>query len=374
MKILAVDDDYTARNLLKEALAHCGFTNVTTCPSASKALELLLREEPRFDCLLFDIEMPGMTGIDLCVETRKIKAYRRTPIIMVTGLAQRIYVDKAFASGATDYITKPFDPLEISARVRLAAELSDEQRYTEQSNDVIEMLVDELDKVTRHALDYPVEIENVARVLSYPAFENYQFELARGVFHLSSAFAVRIADIEDIHARVPPLEFKRMLCFAAKAIIAPLQAYDVFVTYRGNGVFVGNVPHNGSQALKAIGPTVQLDLSAIDCDLPPEMPQTINLVYGKPVVAKPFTRPGSARNIRAAIDNAEYQLRQLDKSDLTPTTKTPDPFSRSSNAKEEKRLEELEPELREEYEQLLRHSLDQQDMKNFPRASDHIAT
>jgi hypothetical protein len=181
---------------------------------------------------------------------------------------------------------------------------------------------------------------------------------------------VQISDIENIHANVPPLEFKRLLTSAARAITSEFKDQNVFLSYRGDGVFVGVVPRNGVQTLKRIGDELWLDLLAIDSELPPEVPDEISLVFGDPVVAKIFTRPGTARNLRAAIDNAQRKLwllqnkyylsipgdRPLDHDDM--------------DGSEQAKWEEIKQELREEYEQLFRQAIERKDMTRFPKVSD----
>jgi PleD family two-component response regulator len=72
-----------------------------------------------YDCLLLDISMPGMNGIELCKAIRDIPSYRSTPIVMLTGMRDMKSMDSAFQAGASDYITKPFDVIELGARLRL---------------------------------------------------------------------------------------------------------------------------------------------------------------------------------------------------------------------------------------------------------------
>lgn len=364
LKILAVDDDAIALDLLSEALAGCGFENVTTTMNAANALELLNSSSDRFDVLLYDIQMPWMDGIELTRETRKLPKYANTPILMVTAMAEKSFVDGAFTAGATDYLTKPFDPLEVGVRVGLAADLVSEQRNFEESTDVIELLVKELDKVTRHKLDAPIELGRVESLLTYPAFENYLFEMTRGVFFLTSIFAIKIKDIETLHQKAPPLEFKQLLTRTADRILGPLRDYSPFLSYRGNGVFVGVMERKGTQALRQIGDELIVDIASEDDGLPPELPKEMTLIFGDPVNAKMLARPGSMRNLHSAIQNAEGKL--------AAKTAQKDPvLVTSEKINETDRLNELrrEQELRDEFEQLLHQALEtQEDIQKLQRS------
>lgn len=123
MKILAVDDDAFILELLSIVAARAGFNDIVTARTGESALEILQKGTDQYECLLLDINMPGMDGITLCTLARQIPSYEKTPIIMLTAMAEKDFVDRAFSAGATDYATKPFDILELSSRLRVAQEL-----------------------------------------------------------------------------------------------------------------------------------------------------------------------------------------------------------------------------------------------------------
>ncbi len=123
MKILVVDDDESILELLSAILETSGYTDISVCASPHEALTMIRNAETRYECLLFDINMPGMDGIELCQKVRALQSHKDTPIVMLTAMTDRSYIDRAFEAGATDYITKPFDVTEIGARLRIAAKL-----------------------------------------------------------------------------------------------------------------------------------------------------------------------------------------------------------------------------------------------------------
>ncbi len=123
MKILVVDDDEVTLSILQLYLAKAGYNDVTVCTSSEKALSHIESDSIKYDCFFFDIMMPFIHGVELCKKVRTVSEYDGTPIIMLTALSDNSDIDEAFAVGATDYITKPFNMEDIGARVRIAENL-----------------------------------------------------------------------------------------------------------------------------------------------------------------------------------------------------------------------------------------------------------
>ncbi|MED1023679.1 MULTISPECIES: response regulator transcription factor [Bacillus] len=111
-KILIVDDDKEIRNLTSVYLENEGL-KTQKAEDAIEALELL--EEKRFDLIILDVMMPNMDGIEACM---KIREELNMPIIMLSAKSEDIDKIQGLASGADDYLSKPFNPLELIARVK----------------------------------------------------------------------------------------------------------------------------------------------------------------------------------------------------------------------------------------------------------------
>lgn len=131
MPILIVDDSVDAQRLLHSLLRSAGHQHLLFAASMAEALTRLAdlpsqSENSGIDLVLLDIEMPDVDGIEAC---RRMKADVRlsdTPVIMVTATKNDQVLADAFHAGAMDYITKPFRPLELLARVRSALALKRE--------------------------------------------------------------------------------------------------------------------------------------------------------------------------------------------------------------------------------------------------------
>lgn len=110
--LLIVDDDSVIRRLLFDFLTSQGFR----CEIAANAAEARTHLASKsFDLIILDIMMPGETGIEL---TGNLRLTDQTPILLLTARDQLSDKIEAFNIGADDYLTKPFEPLELVARIR----------------------------------------------------------------------------------------------------------------------------------------------------------------------------------------------------------------------------------------------------------------
>ena len=111
-KILVVDDEKEIRDLIEIYLKSEGYETLKAA-DGEEALNILNREDP--DLIILDIMMPKMNGIDACL---KIREERQMPIIMLSAKSEDVDKILGLNMGADDYLTKPFNPLELVARVK----------------------------------------------------------------------------------------------------------------------------------------------------------------------------------------------------------------------------------------------------------------
>lgn len=119
-KILVVDDDPAISEMLTIVLEAEGFNTVAVTDGAL-AVDTFNREEP--DLVLLDLMLPGMNGIDIC---RLIRQNSTVPIVMLTAKTDTVDVVLGLETGADDYITKPFKPKELIARLRARLRRTDD--------------------------------------------------------------------------------------------------------------------------------------------------------------------------------------------------------------------------------------------------------
>ncbi len=124
INVLVVDDEKEIADLIEIYLVSDGY-KVFKASSADEGLEILKNEN--INLALLDIMMPGMNGLEMC---KKIRQDSNIPIIMISAKGTDLDKILGLGTGADDYVTKPFNPLELTARVK-----SQLRRYTQLNPD-----------------------------------------------------------------------------------------------------------------------------------------------------------------------------------------------------------------------------------------------
>ncbi|MBB3995527.1 DNA-binding response OmpR family regulator [Sulfitobacter undariae] len=125
-RIMAVDDSDIAQEFIRNNLAELGFDDVVSFLDPRVALDAIETGAEKADLILMDIMMPGIDGIELCARIRGFDAWRDVPIIMLTSRKDMESLSRAFVAGANDYVTKPFNRIELQARMRSCLRLKSE--------------------------------------------------------------------------------------------------------------------------------------------------------------------------------------------------------------------------------------------------------
>lgn len=113
-KILVIEDEPDFRSILQHILSQEGY-DVVTASNGEKGLQLFAGEAP--DLVLLDGHLPDMDGFDVCRRIRSNGPRPRTPVIMCTVRSEVAPVADGLASGATDYVIKPFEVKDLISRV-----------------------------------------------------------------------------------------------------------------------------------------------------------------------------------------------------------------------------------------------------------------
>ena len=143
--ILVVEDEVSIQQLVSYNLIRAGF-HVTCADSGEEALECLLRE--KIDCVLLDLMLPGMSGLEVCDAIRRAAgdAGRYIPIVMLTAKGEEEDIVRGLEHGADDYIAKPFSPKVLIARLKAVLRRSHERRSNEDgAADTAVIVVDDLE-------------------------------------------------------------------------------------------------------------------------------------------------------------------------------------------------------------------------------------
>lgn len=114
--LLVIEDDAFMAALLRFLLERQGL-QVTVLVDGRAALECL-QSEARFDAVVLDLRLPQVSGMEVLTRMRALAAWSRTPVLVLSALDGGQEVAAALDAGAGDYLTKPFDPQELLARLR----------------------------------------------------------------------------------------------------------------------------------------------------------------------------------------------------------------------------------------------------------------
>lgn len=129
MKILIAEDDVVSRCLLEELLA--SWSHEVLVAEDGEAALALVKSRARFDVAILDWMMPGVAGVDVCKHIRGAGAERHPYVLMLTAKSQLEDIVNGLDAGADEYLTKPYRPAELAARLRAAA------RYLRVQDDLI---------------------------------------------------------------------------------------------------------------------------------------------------------------------------------------------------------------------------------------------
>jgi two-component system phosphate regulon response regulator PhoB len=131
--ILVVEDEAAIQQLVSYNLIKAGF-HVTCADNGEEALECLLQEN--IDCVLLDLMLPGMSGLEVCetIRRKSEKNGRYIPIVMLTAKGEEEDIVEGLEYGADDYVTKPFSPKVLIARIKAVLRRGYERQKQEEDD------------------------------------------------------------------------------------------------------------------------------------------------------------------------------------------------------------------------------------------------
>ncbi|MEZ2458036.1 response regulator [Salinicoccus roseus] len=202
-KILVVDDEPSIVTLMKFNLEKAGY-EVITAEDGRQGLDLSLTEKP--DLIVLDLMLPGMDGMDVCKTLRQEKV--DTPILMLTAKDEEFDKILGLELGADDYMTKPFSPREVVARVKAILRRTQVQQAPDDTSSVIKLGALEI-----HTDTYDVYARGEQLVLTPKEYELLLYlsnhknkvlsrdQLLNGVWDFHYDGDTRIVDVHISHLR-----------------------------------------------------------------------------------------------------------------------------------------------------------------------------
>lgn len=241
MRILAVDDDPVMLDLLGTALESSGFDEITFAASAEDALELIEITQVPYDIFLLDVMLPNISGIEVCAKIRTYSCYRAAPILMITASRARDMMARAFEAGATDFVSKPFDMLELISRINLAAMINDSLQREKMNAQAVE----ELGRLTEVSFDERFDMPVGPGVKGFLALENELLRRADAMYTIE-LFSVQIDNALGLYRGSRPAQFRSSVETVSRALSCVVDINNTRFAYAGRGAMIG-VVHAGMQ-------------------------------------------------------------------------------------------------------------------------------
>lgn len=201
--ILVVDDEPSISTLLQFNLKQAGY-NVISADDGKQALEIALQQ--KLDLIILDLMLPGMDGMDVCKHLRQEKV--NVPIIMLTAKDEEFDKILGLELGADDYMTKPFSPREVIARVKAILRRTQDVKSDDENGEVIKIgdLKIFLDRYDVHFKDKlliltPKEFELLLYLANNHGKVLSRDQLLNGVWDFHYDGDTRIVDVHISHLR-----------------------------------------------------------------------------------------------------------------------------------------------------------------------------
>ncbi len=167
-RILVVDDEVQIRRAIRKLLTAEGY-DILEATGGMEALETLANTD--VDTVLLDLRMPGMTGVEVCKRLRSTRRHAHTPVVFLSGAAERSVRRQAREAGADDFLAKPFDEAELKARIR--SSVLHKKHSTVMAQESARLRI-EVDDQTRALHDARMALDRARRELEAAQFETIE--------------------------------------------------------------------------------------------------------------------------------------------------------------------------------------------------------
>ncbi|MEA3545703.1 MAG: diguanylate cyclase [Thermodesulfobacteriota bacterium] len=290
-KILLVDDNRQNIQILMELFRHD--YRIVAATSAERALKIVASEQPP-DIILLDILMPDMDGYQLCKVLKDKESSKNIPVIFVTAVSEVMDEARGFDLGAVDYITKPFHPPAIKARVGLHLELKRKQEQLE-----------------RYAfIDALTNIPNRRR---FDEVLHKEWDRAQRSHQQLSLIMIDIDYFKNYNDRYGHGKGDDTLRQVAQKVEMVLRRAGDFIARYGGEEFVAVLPYTDIQEVLPIAEQIKAavaDLHIEHCDSPVADHITVSLGV---VSAQPDQQYACADTMLQTADKALYRAKSKDR-------------------------------------------------------------
>ncbi|RFP89124.1 response regulator [Rhodobacteraceae bacterium 63075] len=323
MKIMTVDDDPIALGILETVLRQAQYQDLTPVLSAEAALEEVAAAQTPFECFLLDIRMPGMDGIELCAKLRAMAGYEDVPIIMTTAVTDKTRLNQALQAGATDYVNKPLDGIELGTRLRAAGQLSALLAGAPRLAPGATERPAGLGDPSGLRLPDAISLDPAPGIHDLEKLRSALLALPSGLYS-TVVLGCSVLHVETAFEALPAARFRAFLNDIGRTLAEEFATETFHIAYAGNGTFA-TVLHKARQQ-KPHMVKQRLGRAIADLEPPAELSEEfpgIELAFGEGSSKGPMTGHGAAvalsEAIQAAGENAQTQAQRHRLSDLRKT-------------------------------------------------------
>ena len=315
MAILIVDDSADSRVLIKRFLEKHGFGDILIAESATDAFALLGLDQPacvaeHIELILMDGVMPGIDGIEACGLIKSHACFKDVPVIVITASYDAETLEKAFAAGAMDFITKPVKQLELKARVNSALNMKHaiDQRKAREAELV--KVLEELESLNRE-LSRLSSLDGLTGIANRRHFDQiYEMEWRRAI-RAGHDLSIVFLDIDffkyynDTYGHQEGDDCLKKVAAAAGSVLK--RPADLLARYGGEE-FVIILPETGVDGAYEVAQQIR---SAIEmCNIPHSASQiTDHVTVSIGVAGGKISLADKSQELIALADKALYEAK-----------------------------------------------------------------